>query len=165
MLDVEKSKWCIQPDVLLMLAQNMERNGLLEGVTLPNGVKEFEIKLKSAMVESLCYLIEIRKGPYAGEIRIMLTDGESEHKVKVYENGVVLRWGAWAIELMETLPPLIARESKKAATIEESTADVETVLFDMLEKSIGDYYFNEQADELEKFKSTDRSGMPVNLLY
>lgn len=164
MIDIEKDKWCLQPDVLHILAQNMEKNGQIEPTVLETGVKEFNINLRSQMVSDLFYLIEIRTGPYGGEIRILLADNSSKERTKVYENGIILRWGSWVVELLETLPQLIARESKKAATTKEGDADLETVLFELLEKRIEDQYYGKRED-LDELKSIDRSGMPVNLLY
>jgi len=162
MIDIEKSKWCLEPDTLYKLALDMEKNRKLSFTETETGIKECTVPLRSAAVKDVFYSIEIRRGPSGGEITINMTDGDSGEKVKVYENGRILRWGAWALELMQALPPLIARESNAAAHIKEGNARIESVLFDTLDGRIGVFFGKE---EHQRILEEDKSGMLVRSLY
>lgn len=160
MMNLEKSKWCLEPDTLFNLALNMKTTGKIQSKVSDKGIEEFSIVLKSSAVQDVFYEIIIRRGPAGGEIAIDMADGETEERVRVYENGRICRWGAWALELMETLPPIIARESFAATSVKGGNAKLENVLFVTLDRRVGEFFMDEEHSLLD----VDRSGMPLHAI-
>lgn len=173
--DILKNKWCLRKEALLRLLDDGLRTGEFEEkqVNVEKDGTESTIfltslPLRSSISDRVFY--EILRVRNKGRVDVFINMWSEDKKYAcVYENDRIVRWGAWAIELMQTLPTLMAGLSRQTADelVKDAVAsmhgDSEGDGFSVAEMELA-LNWEDEHGSTDNIYSVDRSGMLLDSL-
>jgi len=182
---IRTNRWCLRKESLELLIRDCDKqNGVVKTVVYPTPLyadKCVEIQYKQTVAKSLPLQSSVVSGVY---YELLLTDDGQDKNVFinmwgtseeleytcVYHNGRIIRWGIWAIELMQTLPEQLAR---LAHSVSEDDVRSCVEAFHGTEAHSGGFvdteialtlqWNSEEMDTVEIYEK-DRSGMLLDFL-
>lgn len=181
---LHKNKWCLEKSILALFVHDASKQGNANraGYSRPilddlgNKVDEdiitiFSLPLRSSMSDIIFYEIVVVEEYNRTDVFInMWIDGKDSKYVVVYHNNRIIRWGAWAVELMDTLPGLIARLASISADakIKNATAAIHgagtlTGEFSRMEMELALNWEHEPIDT-DAIYAQDKSGSTLDFL-
>ena len=182
---LRRNRWCLQKEVLELLILDGEKHeDVVKRVTYSTSILNDEgqhigayttevksLTMRSSVSSNVYYEIVFTSNGRDKKVFINLWKENPESKYAcVYKNGRVLRWGSWAVELMQTLPDLIAKLGR-------NTVDSEVVLatealhgqdskhgeFSAIETELA-LNWSDEGPSAEEIYDKDRSGVPLDFL-
>lgn len=181
-MNIAENKWCLKKAALSRLlddSSKMEdfkevletiRFGDSEGNETTRDILLSSLPLRSALSEKVFYEVVRVKDLTRHEENVLINIWTQDGKYAcVYENDRIIRWGAWAVELMQTLPSLMSSLSKQTAdciadsVVASLHTEYEKGGFSVAEMELG-MNWDESNGDMAEIYSTDRSGVILDLL-
>ena len=174
--DILRNKWCLRKEALLRLLDDGLRTGEFEEKQVKvekEGAESFifltSLPLRSSISEKIFYeILKVRDSVGRTDVFINIWNDENKYAC-VYENDRVVRWGAWAVELMQTLPTLMAGLSRQTAdelvqsAVASMHGDSQNDGFSVAEMELA-LNWEEENGNTDNIYSKDRSGMLLDFL-
>lgn len=115
---LRENKWCLDPLVLARLVFDAKAtSNAVQTYQISQNHRLLSLPMRSEIAESVFYEVLVEEKGTKQRTFINLwreEDGEKQYCC-IYDDGRILRWGSWALELVTALPHLVSTYARKRA--------------------------------------------------